>query len=282
MAILAELKPSKRLNLIDLVQEAGHDVAPWSNTKGHPASNPKYCYEWCFYDPSVGHILNLWYEKMTEDGSGITYAGNMRDMLDKAQNPNLDAKSKRAASSRVKRAKLFDAFLKEIHKSSKPFKVIVQSGELRNIDSYESAKAEKRQLDESLWRIKSYNSQNGDYVLVRGSIPFIDQFSAEGKIGSENPEKSEKTSSVYNRDPKVRNAVLIRAKGYCEYCNDMGFQTPNGVYLETHHIIPLSEDGADTVDNVIALCPNDHKMAHYWINKMEMRKELFAAIIAKK
>ena len=281
MKTLLELKPSKRLNLIDLVEEAGHDVTPWNKTKGHPASNPKYCYEWCFHDSSVGHILNLWYKKMTEDASGITYTGNMRDMLEKAKNPNLDAKSKRAASSRIKRAKLFDDFLKEIHKSSKTFQVIIQSGKLRNIDTYESAKAEKRQLDESLWRIKSYNLQNGDYVLARGPIPFIDQFSSEGKMGNENPERTKKTSSVYNRDPKVRNAVLLRASGNCEYCKEKGFQTPNGLYLETHHITPLSEDGPDTVDNVIALCPNDHKKAHYWINKMQLRKELFAAVAAK-
>jgi 5-methylcytosine-specific restriction protein A len=33
--------------------------------------------------------------------------------------------------------------------------------------------------------------------------------------------------------------------------------------LETHHIIPLSEEGEDIEENVIALCPNDHRRAHF-------------------
>ena len=282
MAKLSELVPQKRPNLIDLVKEAGHDVAPWSKTKGHPASNPNYCYEWCFHDLTAGYIFNLWHDEMNEHGLEITVSGNQRLMLNKAKNPDLDQKSRRAASSRIKRAKLFDKYLKEINKSSVPFKVIIQSGNLKNIDSYESAKAEKRLLDKALWRLQSYNTQTGDYVLVRGAIPFIDQFSVPGNFGTENPGKSEKTSQVYDRDPKVRNAVLLRANGYCEYCKEKGFETPHGFYLETHHITPLSEGGADTVENVIAICPNDHRMAHYWINKMEMRAKFFAAISAEK
>jgi predicted HNH restriction endonuclease len=39
---------------------------------------------------------------------------------------------------------------------------------------------------------------------------------------------------------------------------------PNGqVFLETHHIIPLSEGGGDVITNVAALCPNHHREAHH-------------------
>ena len=34
-------------------------------------------------------------------------------------------------------------------------------------------------------------------------------------------------------------------------------------YIEAHHIIALSNQGKDTVDNVIALCPEHHRQAHY-------------------
>jgi predicted HNH restriction endonuclease len=34
-------------------------------------------------------------------------------------------------------------------------------------------------------------------------------------------------------------------------------------YLETHHVIFLAHDGADKPTNVIALCPNDHREAHF-------------------
>ena len=33
-------------------------------------------------------------------------------------------------------------------------------------------------------------------------------------------------------------------------------------YLESHHIIWLSEGGSDTLDNTAALCPNCHKKMH--------------------
>ena len=33
-------------------------------------------------------------------------------------------------------------------------------------------------------------------------------------------------------------------------------------YLELHHIIWLSHGGSDSVDNVVALCPNCHRKMH--------------------
>lgn len=277
---LEQLKPLKRTNLIDLIKQAGHDVSDWSNTKGHTASNPKYCYEWCFYDPVAGYIFNIWYEYVEESGLEISYSGNMREMIDRAKHPDLDSKSRRAASSRVKRAKLFDQFLHKILNSDQSFRVILQSGNVQRIDTYESAKAETRLLDNQPWHLKSYDVVTGAFIIARGAKPqFLDQFSAPDNLGSENPGKTKMTTSAYQRDPKVREFALNRANGICESCGMPGFKTSAGIYLETHHIIPLSEGGADTVENVIALCPNDHKMAHYWIGRMEMRAKFFTAIL---
>lgn len=51
---------------------------------------------------------------------------------------------------------------------------------------------------------------------------------------------------------------------YCEYCNTPGFMmSNNGIYLETHHLVPLAEGGLDRINNVVALCPNHHREAHY-------------------
>ncbi len=277
---LEQLKPLKRTNLIDLIKQVGHDVSDWSNTKGHAASNPKYCYEWCFYDPAAGYIFNIWHEYVEENNFEIFHAGNMREMINNAKCPDLDSKSRRAASSRVKRAKLFDQFLQEINNLGHSFRVIVQSGNVQAIDTYESAKAETRLLDNQSWHLKSYDVVTGAFVIARGTKPqFLDQFSAPNNLGSENPDKTKVTTSAYQRDPKVREFVLNRANGICENCGKPGFRTSTGIYLETHHIIPLSEGGADTVENVIALCPNDHKMAHYWIARMEMRAKFFTAIL---
>jgi len=59
---------------------------------------------------------------------------------------------------------------------------------------------------------------------------------------------------------------LERAKGICEKCNRKApflRDKDNSPYLEIHHKLPLSEGGEDTLDNVVALCPNCHRQAHY-------------------
>jgi 5-methylcytosine-specific restriction endonuclease McrA len=83
---------------------------------------------------------------------------------------------------------------------------------------------------------------------------------------SKKPEHEVVTAIVYRRNQDVVAEVLLRANGKCEDCGkDAPFKRrKNGEpYLEVHHIVPLSEDGDDTVDNAMALCPNCHREAHY-------------------
>jgi hypothetical protein len=66
------------------------------------------------------------------------------------------------------------------------------------------------------------------------------------------------------RSAVVRQLVMARSQGCCEWCGQPGFIKHDGqIYLESHHVVPLHQDGDDTVENVIALCPNDHRIAHY-------------------
>lgn len=67
----------------------------------------------------------------------------------------------------------------------------------------------------------------------------------------------------------------MRARGVCELCGTEGFRTAAGqVYLETHHVAPLSEGGLDQVSNVVALCPNDHRRAHHGSDRSDIRSRL--------
>jgi hypothetical protein len=87
---------------------------------------------------------------------------------------------------------------------------------------------------------------------------------AAPEIGNDDPEYLRRMAGVYVRDPQVRTIVLQRAKGRCEFCGTLGFQSRAGPpYLESHHVISLAEQGPDKVSNVIALCPNDHRRAHF-------------------
>lgn len=80
---------------------------------------------------------------------------------------------------------------------------------------------------------------------------------------------------MYLRNRAVRDAALTRASGACELCGQRGFVTQSGtIYLETHHVQPLSEGGADSEDNVVALCPDDHRRAHYSAEAAEIRERL--------
>ena len=71
---------------------------------------------------------------------------------------------------------------------------------------------------------------------------------------------------VYKRNPDVVAGALIRAKGYCERCKKIApfsRKKDNSPYLEVHHIVPLSIGGEDSLENVIALCPNCHREKHF-------------------
>ena len=75
----------------------------------------------------------------------------------------------------------------------------------------------------------------------------------------------------YARDNKIRDAVRQRANGLCEHCGKPGFFCGDGSrYVERHHIIALANDGADKMENVIALCADHHREAHYGVSKEKL------------
>jgi len=90
------------------------------------------------------------------------------------------------------------------------------------------------------------------------------------------PEKTYRVSTSYSRDSKIRSFVINRAKGRCEYCGEQGFLMADGKnhYLEAHHIISLADEGEDTVENVIALCPKHHREAHFGANRTTLETEM--------
>ncbi len=71
---------------------------------------------------------------------------------------------------------------------------------------------------------------------------------------------------VFLRNADVVVETLHRANGVCDYCSQpapfRGDSTGQG-YLEVHHIVPLAENGDDTLENAVALCPNCHRHAHH-------------------
>jgi 5-methylcytosine-specific restriction protein A len=80
------------------------------------------------------------------------------------------------------------------------------------------------------------------------------------------PVQTTVTTRVYERNRDVVAEVLLRANGVCEQCKLPApfMRKSNGKpYLEVHHKVLLSDNGEDSVENSIALCPNCHRQQHY-------------------
>ncbi|PSJ21038.1 hypothetical protein CVH10_14735 [Halomonas sp. ND22Bw] len=87
--------------------------------------------------------------------------------------------------------------------------------------------------------------------------------------------------SGWQRDTEVMAAAKERADYRCEYpgCTWPPFMDAAGFsYVETHHIVPLSEGGPDILENCAALCPGCHRRAHHSSpeEQLSMRQTLLA------
>jgi Mrr N-terminal domain/HNH endonuclease len=130
------------------------------------------------------------------------------------------------------------------------------------------------------WELTDYGiehfgtEQSGKFAAVSNSV--IDDID-QNDFGNDDPEYRIRMAGIYVRDPKVREQVLKRANGFCEECNELGFRTKAGQpYLETHHVISMSEQGPDRPHNVIALCATDHRRAHFAENWQELQEKFLA------
>lgn len=85
-------------------------------------------------------------------------------------------------------------------------------------------------------------------------------------------------SQTYIRNPYVAELTKRRSNGSCELCNsEAPFRDSLGrPYLESHHIVWLSNNGPDTIQNTAALCPNCHKKMHIVNDKND--KELLTRL----
>lgn len=282
MKITDGLKPHENQRVMDLVAAAGVDVAPWAESgKGPvqiPASNPAYCYEWAFRQPGRVVVLNLWHGEIQERNGKVWCDLNPRAYSEKGRSTTTLQPSERGALA--KRAIRMDQAIAYAFGNQLPVRIIVGEGTQRDITNPKSKTASRmklRLLDPEPWSVQRYNRDSGTCRLFRGAAPrFVDQFTAPEP---RSPLQHEVSGKVWERDRKVRDVALLRAGGKCELCRKPGFRMTGGeIYLETHHVVPLSEKGADHERNVAALCPNDHREAHHGERREAIRSLLLAML----
>lgn len=273
MSTLDELKPTVNQRVIDLASAAGIDVSDWGKFAGgekRAAANPRYCFEWSFLKPGSFVVLNLWYRSLRERKGIVSIDLNLRESVRKY--------AERGKVSWRTRAEKVDIAIQNAVKNLLPVRVIILDGEMRDADdlSAGASRVNRRLLDPVPWAVTSYDWETGKCRLTRGGLPgkFVDQFFLKAEIDAE-VERRMISGMAFIRDAGLRARALDRAKGFCEYCAKPGFATADGGrFLETHHVVPLGEDGTDTEENIAALCPNHHREAHHGARRDEIRRTL--------
>lgn len=294
--VLSSLRPQQDGRIMDLVAEAGIDVSPW-NVKAdgslvkNPRANPHYCYEWAFGGGDEPTALCIWYSSLKTSDLAIVYEDNLRmyaleldaTATDRSKPQDVAVRAREQA----KRAQKFDTLLQRCFRKGKPLRVILLMGKLQDkpeVD-WETSAVKFRVLDAENWYVHLYNDHDGLFRLVRSISPapsfrqgntvpplppFIDQFSMPLPL-----ERIAGEATIFPRSADVRRKALERAQGKCEFCGEPGFRMANGsVYLETHHVVALSKGGPDTEWNVVAICPNDHRRAHFAEERNDISRRL--------
>jgi 5-methylcytosine-specific restriction protein A len=287
---------------MDLVAETGIDVAPWGVTKDgsavkNPRKNPAYCFEWAFGGSDQPTALCVWHHSLSISRDLILYEDSIRQRASKLYRIATDRSNssyiQSSAGKQARRAEKFDSLLQWAYRKHEPVRVIILEGKSPSQPEldWETFKVKYRMLDSEVWYVHSYSDSDGSYQLVRKIPPaamlsredipstqlvFVDQFSLPAPAA-----KHESTGFIFDRSSEVRRAVLERAAGVCECCGIAGFKMDNGgIFLETHHVVPLSENGPDRVWNVVALCPNDHRRAHFGEDRTALREQFLAYLSA--
>ncbi len=171
MSVIEDLRPTKKLRVIDLARKAGLDVSGWSRFKGgaeRAAVNPKYCYEWSFLKPGELLVLNCWYDELYQYRGTVAIDVSMRAWATRNQ-------AKHGKPVWTKRALKFDEAVQTAIRDKLPIKMILLDGTKRRADdpSARASTVQRRKLDTARWAITSYDYKTGKARLTRGARPTV-------------------------------------------------------------------------------------------------------------
>lgn len=154
---LADLKPGSKRLVYDVVTEAGIDTSDWANFKGkNPSTNPKYCYDWAFWDDSKKTVaLCLWHTLMEEENGIIFQKLNYREV------------ARKVTGSRVDRARSMDQALYMAFRRQLPVRVIIVDGTRRDEHGADFSRVARRMLDSAIWRVANYDEETGECRIER-------------------------------------------------------------------------------------------------------------------
>ncbi len=124
-------------------------------------------------------------------------------------------------------------------------------------------------------------------LIKKSTVDSKNLFSLRERLKSAELNGKKKSKEIlrdyYLRSSQVKSYALLRADGNCEYCGkEAPFVSSSGdPFLEVHHIHRLADQGPDRPENVAALCPNCHRLAHFGLEREKVKTELIQIIQTK-
>lgn len=271
MTSLADLKPTAKQTVTQITQKLG--IAMGSQ------------YDWSFSNPNTGtHLLNIWHADMLEDNGEIYFIDDSAEWADRNRGT--------AVTVQLNRASAVTSLILTAYYTKQPVHVAILVGvRKQGINERDTSEAHQRELDDVLW-YPHHRGADGRIRVVRGKpqAPGFDpqaelnvRIAAKPRPIPEPPNKVEiKGATTFERDTEVVKAAKSRAAdGRCELCKKEGFRTAGGgFYLEGHHVIPLNCGGLDDERNVVAICPDDHRRAHYGEDRHVLRDRMIWEVLS--
>lgn len=122
----------------------------------------------------------------------------------------------------------------------------------------------KPKLSEYIHEIDKIDTSDEELTKFAQKMPMQELEELVRELSKKNPEVRDTKTKQYKRSALVSAYVKRRAGQCCELCGEIApFLDKDGnPYLEIHHVMWLSEGGADSIDNTVALCPNCHRKMH--------------------
>ena len=257
---LEAIRPgANKLRVIDVVREAGFDVAKWDRPDGPASNNPKYCYEWCFAENGIT-LFFVWHDEMEviEDAPALRL--NMRDAIANAKGP------------RGRRARDFDDAMIDAYERAAPVKTAI----LERV-SPDRPTPRARQLDTHYWLVTEYDYRSGGALLVRsadtissGTDPSPNRTYTEGQ-------RAERITPHRQRERRLRDAKIAEHRSThdgrlpcevpgCGFDFEAAYGPLGAGFAEVHHTTPLSRmketGGVVGLEDLAVVCSNCHAMIH--------------------
>lgn len=155
----------------------------------------------------------------------------------------------------------------------------------KTAEEYEEICKQTKKLLNSPLYVQSYDAwlsnqsspTEGDYqqAALRKAVKVTkNKEHKEAAGGIKAPAKTKNTATGgYKRNPSVAASALRKAEFQCEINSSHTTFSSNATkspYVEAHHLIPISKQGLfnyslDVTANIIALCPNCHRLLHHGI-----------------